>query len=386
VRSSDVYHGLIGTWLRERFVLTEFMDKGGMGAVFRAFDHERQEVVAVKVLHPKLAEEDKCLARFIRESEAAMVLNHPHIVETLSMSGPGEELAWFAMELLEGSSLQHLNKRGHRFTPSEVARIGRQVLAALSAAHEIGLMHRDVKPANIMVERGPEGVHAKLVDFGIAVFARSDTYTRLTTQGTILGTPTYMPPEQLAGKHMDERTDVYALSATLHRLLTGEPPFGKGSLAKVLPKILSGDRISIPERFPEHAALGTVIERGLALTPEGRWQTARAMADALAPFDERASVPGGSWRPASGPQTVRLRAFTLDGDQNVGAVPTGDGPTAQDGDAGATQGSPATQELSPPPAQPPARTATRSGVSWLLAAVFFVLAAAAATAAALLIG
>ncbi|MBW2463026.1 MAG: serine/threonine protein kinase, partial [Deltaproteobacteria bacterium] len=312
MRTHDVYEHLVGRVLRDRFVLNEFIDQGGMGAVFRATDRQVGDAVAVKVLHPALAKEAKCLARFIREAEAAMVLSHPHIVETRSMCGPDEELAWFAMELLEGASLRHMRKRKHVFTGPEVARIGRQVLAALDAAHGIGLLHRDVKPANVMVVRRDGVDVAKLVDFGIAVFNYSDTYTRLTTAGTILGTPAYMPPEQLAGKALDGRADVYSLAATLHTLLVGQPPFGSGSLAKVVPKILTGDRVPLGELRPDLIPLATIIERGLTADRDARWQNAGDMERALAPFDETEAQTLLHWTPPRGNATVRLSAADFD--------------------------------------------------------------------------
>ncbi|RLB46538.1 MAG: hypothetical protein DRJ42_27425, partial [Deltaproteobacteria bacterium] len=312
MRTPDVYEHLVGKVLRGRFVLDEFIDQGGMGAVFRATDRQVGDTVAVKVLHPALAKEAKCLARFIREAEAAMVLSHPHIVETRSMCGPDEEFAWFAMEFLDGASLRHMRKRKHVFTGPEVARIGRQVLSALDAAHGIGLLHRDVKPDNVMVVRRNGVDAAKLVDFGIAVFNYSDTYSRLTTAGTILGTPAYMPPEQLAGKKLDGRADVYSLAATLHTLLVGKPPFGSGSLAKVVPKILTGDRVPLGELRPDLIPLATIIERGLTPDRDARWQNAGDMQRALAPFDETEAQTLLPWTRPRGNATLHLSAEDFD--------------------------------------------------------------------------
>jgi len=285
------------------------MDEGGMGAVFRAVDTERGDPVAIKVLLPDLAKETRHIARFYREAEAAMALKHPHIVETRSVCGPNEDFCWFAMELLEGASLHQRQEKGETFTPIEVIRIGRQILSALSAAHKIGVLHRDLKPGNVMLLEGQGATLAKLVDFGIAVFTSSETYTRLTATGMILGTPAYMPPEQVCGDPLDERADVYSLAATLHTILVGEPPFGRGNWGEILPRILTGNRITLKQRDGVDPMLAQVIEQGLATEPDARWGSAREMEMALGALDSGGKRTILEWRKPPGIGSLRLENF-----------------------------------------------------------------------------
>jgi serine/threonine-protein kinase len=285
------------------------MDEGGMGAIFRAVDNERGDAVAIKVLHPDLAKETRHIARFYREAEAAMALHHPHIVDTRSVGGPGDELCWFAMELIEGRSLHQLQEAGRMvFPPSEVIRIGRQILSALEATHGIGVLHRDLKPGNVMLIERPEGSVAKLVDFGIAVFTSSETYTRLTATGMILGTPAYMPPEQVCGDDLDPRSDVYSLAATLHTILVGEPPYGRGSWGEILPKILTGLRTRLEHRGVDRP-LASVIEQGLSVDKEARWGSAREMELALSALDVGGNTTVLQWHPPPEIANLQLTPF-----------------------------------------------------------------------------
>src|ERR671930_1539303 len=212
-----------GTVLADRYLLLEPAGEGGMATVWQATDQVLDRPVALKILRPNLAEDPGLLERFRAEALAAARLNHPNIVNVFD-AGTEDHAAFIVMELFEGETLrERLNRDGH-LPPEEAVSVLLQALSALQFAHENGLIHRDVKPGNILL--GPDG-RVKVTDFGIAKAAYEDADP--TTTGSVLGSVPYLSPEQVQGNPTDGRSDIYSAGATLYEALTGRPPFVAGS-------------------------------------------------------------------------------------------------------------------------------------------------------------
>jgi serine/threonine protein kinase len=202
------------------YEILEMLGSGGMGKVYRALDVTLERVVALKMLAPNLSSDSAFVQRFVKEARAAARLNHPNIVQIYNF-GTVESTYFLAMEYVKGHSLGYYLKHGHVFSESDGLQIVRQVGRALAVAHAEGLVHRDIKPDNLMLTSRGE---VKIVDLGIA--KRIDEDQSLTQSGTSIGTPHYISPEQIRGqKDIDARADIYSLGATLYHLVTGHTPF-----------------------------------------------------------------------------------------------------------------------------------------------------------------
>jgi serine/threonine-protein kinase len=204
------------------FKFLELLGEGGMGAVYRARQESLARDVAVKILPERLTRNPKFVQRFYREARAAAGLVHPNVVQIYSI-GQDEDrgVHYYAMELVRGQDLAQILKGGVRFSVDQALTIVLQAAEGLAAAAESGLIHRDIKPANMMLS--PKG-QVKIMDFGLAKMAAGDAID-VTEAGSIVGTASYMSPEQGLGKELDFRTDIYSLGAVLYELLTGRPPF-----------------------------------------------------------------------------------------------------------------------------------------------------------------
>jgi serine/threonine protein kinase len=276
--------------------------RGGMGVVYRCRDVKLRRIVAIKVLPPELAYRDEVRVRFLREAETAAQLNHPNIVPIYSVD-ERDGLVWFVMGLVDGESLGARLVREPTPSFTEVRRILRDVADALSYAHSRGIIHRDIKPDNILIDRLTN--RPIVTDFGIARAIERDS--RLTVTGTAVGTPAYMSPEQAMGEgEIDGRSDMYSLAVVGYQMLAGELPFKATNTPAMLMKHLSDPlrplrsvRADVPD------GLAAVVERCLAKKPQQRWRDATAFRDAL----DQASIepapaadqghPSGSWkRPA----------------------------------------------------------------------------------------
>lgn len=280
---------LQGRRLADRYVLEEELASGGMGGLWLARDEVLGRQVAVKVLHDHLADDEELLERFRMEAVAAARLSHPAVVRVFD-TGVDEGVCYIVMELVEGRSVEEVLAEQGALRPAEAARIARGVLQALSHAHRQQVIHRDVKPGNILL--GRDGI-VKLADFGIAktAFAEGD----LTTTGNLLGTSRYLSPEQVTGGTVDTRSDIYAIGVVLYELLTGKPPFDAETHIATATMRLTVDppppgslRPGIPR------ALESVVMRSLARDPEDRYQTAEDMSAALehaVPSQAAPSVP-----------------------------------------------------------------------------------------------
>ena len=255
------------------------LGKGAMAVVYLALDLNLGRHVALKTL--SLNEEfegdalEEAEQRFAREAEAAARLNHPNIV-TIFEAGKDHDLAYIAMDYVEGESLECFTDEDALLPVREVLEIGAQVAEALDYAHENHIVHRDVKPSNIIYVRDTGTV--KVTDFGIAHLT-NDSQTRT---GAVLGTPSYMSPEQAAGQKVDGRTDLFSLGVTVYQLLSGRLPFVGDSLANLIYRIATEKPQGIRKLRPGlNGNLSRVINRALQKDPEKRFSTGKAMAEAL---------------------------------------------------------------------------------------------------------
>jgi serine/threonine protein kinase len=260
-----------------RYEIAGELGRGSMGVVYKGFDPVIGRTVAVKTLlveglSPSEFQEYK--ARFQREARAAGVLSHPNIV-TIYDFGQDNELLYLAMEYLEGKSLEKLIEEQHLLPLETVVAIFDQICDALDHAHANRIIHRDMKPANIMIL--PNGM-VKVMDFGVARIAS----TGMTQAGQVLGTPNYMSPEQVKGYPVDGRSDIFSLGVMLYELVTGEKPFGGQNITTVIYKIINVNPIPPRELDPTiHPGLNYIIAKALAKSPDERYPTCRALAEDL---------------------------------------------------------------------------------------------------------
>src|ERR1017187_6279168 len=245
-----------------------------MGEVWRARDARLKREVAIKVLPVGVARDPDRIARFEREARAASALNHPNIVSVYDI-GCDNGTYWIATELVRGGTLRRAIEAGPLPTPKAVE-IARQVAAGLAAAHAAGLVHRDLKPDNIMVTR--DG-HVKILDFGLAKQRRSaqdSTTTDLTDEGVVLGTAGYMSPEQVRGEAVDHRSDLFSFGVVLYEMLGGKRAFAGASSVEVMNAILKEEPPELPASVPP--ALGRIVRRCLEKEPARRFQSAADLA------------------------------------------------------------------------------------------------------------
>jgi len=272
--------------LSERYALESELGQGGMATVYLARDLKHDRQVAVKVLRPELS---AILGRerFLAEVRLTAKLDHPHIL-TLLDSGESEGFVWYTLPYIRGESLRHKLERETQLSVDEAVSITRQIAGALEHAHQHGIIHRDVKPENILLHEG----EAMLADFGIALAVKEAGGQRLTETGLSLGTPQYMSPEQAtAERTLDARSDIYSLGAVLYEMLAGEPPFTGATGQAVIAKLMVQDAMSLRiVRKTIPAGLEAVVARALAKVPADRFPSAAAFAAALAaPETHRAS-------------------------------------------------------------------------------------------------
>ena len=283
------------------YIVTGLVARGGCGAVYHARHARLDRLAAVKVLHAPLAVLPKMVERFKREVEVVGMLRHPNIVDIYEVGALADRRPFYAMELLSGRTLAAVIEEEGRMSPREVMEVIEPVCAALVAAHAAGVIHRDVKASNVMVDSAGQG-SVKLLDFGIAKLIgppdNSSSHVSLTTEGRQVGTLTIMAPEQLLGGPVDGRIDIYALGVLIYRLLTGRLPFdGKNALT------LAEQHMNAPPprpslRAPLSPAMDAVVLRCMEKRPERRYPSVEELADAL-----RAAVLGGRGgaRTAGGP-------------------------------------------------------------------------------------
>jgi serine/threonine protein kinase len=296
-----------------RYTVERTLGGGGMAVVYLARDRELDRPVAVKILAGHVLGDTAFRERFVREARMAARLSHPNVV---SIYDTGEEdgRPFIVMEYVEGETLADVRSRAGRLPPAEVIELALQICGGLEHAHEAGLVHRDVKPQNLLL-RGMDGA-VKIADFGIA---RSAEATQLTQAGTVLGTAAYLAPEQATGGEVSPATDIYSLGAVLYELLTGQPPYRFESLVELAFKQQEQAVVPVREHAPEvPEPLEDVVMRCLARNPAYRPESAGALARDLAAAspepatqplpvsDEVRTVPLRRPRPQAGRRDRRL--------------------------------------------------------------------------------
>lgn len=264
--------------------------RGGMAVVYRARDLRLDRTVALKLLAPELARNDTFRQRFTHESRVAAAIEHPHIVPVFE-AGETDGVLYIAMRYVPGRDLRHLLDHAGPLSVDAALRIATQVASALDAAHDHGLVHRDVKPGNILVAKGTDSdhpEHAYLTDFGLT--KKSLSLTGFTTVGQFVGTLDYVAPEQISGRPVDGRCDVYSLACVVHETMAGGPPFQRDDDIALLwahqydaPPRLTEKRPGVPD------ALDDVLARALAKSPDERYGSCLAFTAAL-----RAAATGGT--------------------------------------------------------------------------------------------
>jgi eukaryotic-like serine/threonine-protein kinase len=276
-----------------KYRLEQLLGRGGMGAVYRARDMRLDRLVAVKVVRAALIGDPEARRRFRREAQIVARLQHPGIVSVFDYGTLPDGAAYLVMELVPGEDLRRVLVREGRLEPERAARILASVCAAIEAAHRQGVLHRDLKPENILLP--DDDADAKVLDFGVAqviaqdrreATATGDAATVLTVEGTIVGTPAYMAPEQLRGQTPDARTDVFSLGVIAYEMLTGDLPFGRGSLADV---VLAQERGLPPggaDGLP--AALARAVRAALEPDPDRRPPSPQAFAHLI-------NATGAAW-------------------------------------------------------------------------------------------
>jgi len=261
------------------FEIISVVGRGGMGVVLQAYDPTLDRNVAIKILDPQLASNDIARTRFLREARAAAAVSHDNIVAVHSVNEDGHStLPFFVMQLVAGESLEQRLKRVGKLSVAETVQIGAQAAAGLAAAHATGLIHRDIKPGNILIEAVTERV--KLTDFGLA---RATEDMKLTRTGFVSGTPLYMAPEQAKGDEVDHRADLFSLGVVLYECLAGKPPFdGKTPLA-VLRRVADDAHAPLHQLQPDLPVwFEDVIDRLLVKDPKRRTASALELCAELA--------------------------------------------------------------------------------------------------------
>jgi eukaryotic-like serine/threonine-protein kinase len=285
--SPSNFGSLVGTVLDGRYQVAKKVGEGGMSFVYLASDVATKDRYAIKVLSASLSDDANAMARLRREASLGMRLAHPNVCHIIRLGETEDGLVYVVMPYVEGEILAERNNRLGHIALDVTARLVRDISAGLHVAHELKIVHRDLKPENVMVCRKPDGTdYAVVMDFGLAKERRAEgELQKLTATGIILGTPEFMSPEQLRGKPLDPRTDIYSLALMTYEMLTGKLPFVGRTQQELMIARLRSDPIPIrkirPEfNFPE--AVEKVLLKGMQRNPDDRYKTAPEFAEAMA--------------------------------------------------------------------------------------------------------
>jgi serine/threonine protein kinase len=315
---------LIGTTLAGKYRIDARLNEGGMGTVYRGTHVLMDKTVAIKVLRPSLAADEKIVARFSREARAASRISHPHALSVTDFGEDESGHVFLVMEFLSGKTLKQVIRDEGPLPLARVVDITRQIGDALNAAHAQGVVHRDLKSDNIMLLDTITGDHAKVLDFGIAKINEPDgaTDTNLTAPNLVIGTPQYMSPEQCAqDSEIDSRSDIYSLGVILFEMLVGHVPFAGDSPTMVMMKHLQEPVPSIlEERGDVPAPVGRVVARAMAKVRDNRYQNVAELVDDL-------SVAAGMTMARAIPPAVpSTTAVPLDNPDEITVIRTRDEP------------------------------------------------------------
>ncbi|HEX5963759.1 MAG TPA: serine/threonine-protein kinase, partial [Gemmatimonadales bacterium] len=264
--------------LGPQYRLERELGRGGMGVVFLATDTTLDRQVAIKVVHPELAPHESITRRFLAEARTIARLRHPNIV-AIHAAGSADGLLYYVMDEVAGETLRQRLDRDGKLGSEETARIVLDLAAALDAAGRAGVVHRDVKPENVLLDAATG--RALLADFGIARAVAAEASGSSTGQGVAVGTPVYMSPEQAAGEEIDTRSDLYALGIVAYEMLAGHPPF-QGPHRVVVSKHIAERPVPIDRLRPDAPKeLAGAVMRALEKQPSGRWQTGEELRQAI---------------------------------------------------------------------------------------------------------
>jgi serine/threonine-protein kinase len=285
---------LIGAVLADTYHIVQLIGEGGMGRVYEA-RHTRlaNKRLAVKMLHEDMARQPEIITRFEREAEAASTIAHPNVVEVLDVHHLEDGRPYIICEFLEGEEFGALLDRLGKLPTETAIRITRQICRALVAAHERGIVHRDMKPENVFLVGDPRAPRVKVIDFGIS--KQNDGSSKLTRTGMVMGTPSYMAPEQARGEHVDFRADIYAVGGILYRAVTGQKPYDGEDGAMVLTQVLTEDPKrprAVEPSVPE--ALELLIQRAMSRDPADRHASMAELEAELAELDPGAASVDGT--------------------------------------------------------------------------------------------
>jgi serine/threonine protein kinase len=303
---SKLRHGVATGTRIGRYHIESYLDRGGMAAVYEATDLHLTRRVALKVLVGDLADDIEMRERFVRESRFAASLEHPNIVPIYD-AGEIDGLLYIAMRLVRGTNLAGFLRSAGRMEPALALSLLAPAASALDAAHAAGFVHRDVKPANILLAIGRAGHrHVYLADFGVT--KRASAPSQLTVGGTFVGTMEYTSPEQIRGERLDSRSDLYALGCVAYQCLTGWPPFVRDDQAALLWAHLAVDPPPVSARCKDLARADPVLAQCLAKSPKDRFQTCGQFIEALADAACTGRHRSASAHPAVGARSVIHRS------------------------------------------------------------------------------
>ena len=292
------YSKLVGETLDLRYVITRKIGEGGMSFVYLADDVIRKESVAIKILSPALSHDRTAMARLRREAELAGRLEHPNVCHIIRLGETTQGLVYVVMPFVEGELLCDVTNRERQLSLAVTVRYITDIAAGLQVAHELGIVHRDLKPENIMIGSNRDGTERAIVmDFGLAKERQvSPEVKKLTATGIVLGTPEFMSPEQLRGKPLDPRTDVYSLGLMAYEMLTGKLPFIGRTQQEIMIARLRSEPVLIRAARPDlnfSAAVEKVMLRSMERDPADRYQTAPEFASALADASKSGGMASG---------------------------------------------------------------------------------------------
>jgi serine/threonine protein kinase len=278
----DGRRSLVGSIIDERYEVLQLLGEGGMGCVYRVRHRVLGRLFALKALRPEYARDHALAERFVQEARAAASIAHPNVVGITDFGVFGDGQPYFVMELLEGRTLGSVLRERSTIEPEEVARMARAMACALAAAHAVGVIHRDLKPDNVMLlGDGTVTAGLKVLDFGLAVLLGA---SRLSSEDVVYGTPQYMSPEQARGDPIDARIDVYALGILMYEMLTGRVPFEADSQTDVLSKHLHEDAMPPSRMCPAVSrceGLESIVLGCLHKDPNARFAGMREVVEAL---------------------------------------------------------------------------------------------------------